>query len=161
MVGTAYAELHCHTNFSFLDGASHPEELVEEAARLGLAALAVTDHDGFYGVVRFAEAARPLGLPTVFGTELTLDAPRPANGVADPEGEHVLVLADGPAGYARLSRAISEAQLRGEKGAPRLTLAQLADASRAPVHIADSPANRWYVLPGCRKGTVPAALVRD
>src|SRR6185369_5067439 len=67
-----YAELHCHSNFSFLDGASHPEELVEEAARLGLAALACTDHDGFYGVVRFAEAARPLGLPTVFGTELTL-----------------------------------------------------------------------------------------
>ena len=54
----AYAELHCHSNFSFLDGASHPEELAEEAARLGLAALAITDHDGFYGVVRFAEAAR-------------------------------------------------------------------------------------------------------
>ena len=44
-----YAELHCHTNFSFLDGASHPEELAEEAARLGLAGLAVTDHDGLYG----------------------------------------------------------------------------------------------------------------
>src|ERR1700741_59032 len=52
---TPYAELHCHSNFSFLDGASHPEELAEEAARLGLEALAVTDHDGFYGVVRFAE----------------------------------------------------------------------------------------------------------
>ncbi len=49
-----YAELHCHTNFSFLDGASHPEELAEEAARLGLAGLAVTDHDGLYGAVRFA-----------------------------------------------------------------------------------------------------------
>src|SRR5688500_8721536 len=55
---TPYAELHCHTTFSFLDGASEPEELAEEAARLGLEALAVTDHDGFYGVVRFAEAAR-------------------------------------------------------------------------------------------------------
>src|SRR5258706_15927426 len=95
MVGAAYAELHCHTNFSFLDGASHPEELVEEAARLGLAALAVTDHDGFYGVVRFAEAARPLALPTVFGAELTLgahDTPiRPSNGMADPAGEHLIV----------------------------------------------------------------------
>src|SRR4051794_34233527 len=60
----AYAELHCHSNFSFLDGASHPEELVEEAVRLGLTALALTDHDGFYGVVRFAEAARFLDLPT-------------------------------------------------------------------------------------------------
>ena len=67
-----YAELYCHTNFSFLDGASHPEELVEEAARLGLSALACTDHDGFYGVVRFAEAARAVGLPTVFGAEMTL-----------------------------------------------------------------------------------------
>src|SRR5437867_11533446 len=57
-----YAELHCHTNFSFLDGASKPEELVEEAARLGLEALAVTDHDGMYGVVRFAEAAAAVGL---------------------------------------------------------------------------------------------------
>ena len=72
----AYAELHCHSNFSFLDGASHPEELAEEAARLGLAALAITDHDGFYGVVRFAEAARAVGLPTVFGAELTLGAQR-------------------------------------------------------------------------------------
>jgi error-prone DNA polymerase len=56
---TPYAELHAHSSFSFLDGASSPEELVEEAARLGLEALALTDHDGFYGVVRFAEAARP------------------------------------------------------------------------------------------------------
>ncbi len=56
-----YAELHVHSNFSFLDGASHPEELVAEGARLGLGALALTDHDGLYGVVRFAEAARVRG----------------------------------------------------------------------------------------------------
>ncbi len=67
-----YAELHCHSNFSFLDGASHPEELATEAARLGLEALAITDHNGFYGVVRFAEAAKAVGLPTVFGTEITV-----------------------------------------------------------------------------------------
>src|SRR5580693_1872594 len=54
----AYAELHAHSGFSFLDGSSDPEELVAEADRLGLAALALTDHHGFYGVVRFAEAAR-------------------------------------------------------------------------------------------------------
>src|SRR6266852_3626649 len=51
----SYAELHCHSAYSFLDGASHPEQLAEEAARLGLAALAITDHDGMYGIVRFAE----------------------------------------------------------------------------------------------------------
>ena len=71
-VSVPYAELHCHSNFSFLDGASHPEELVTEAARIGLEALALTDHNGFYGIVRFAEAARAAGLRTVFGAELTL-----------------------------------------------------------------------------------------
>ncbi|HEY5172645.1 MAG TPA: PHP domain-containing protein, partial [Acidimicrobiia bacterium] len=174
-----YAELHCHSNFSFLDGASHPEELAEEAARLGLGALAITDHDGFYGVVRFAEAARPLALPTVFGAELTLgvrdshDGPNrgphdgshgtPANGMADPAGEHLIVLSQSTVGYSRLAKAISEAQLAGEKGAPRTSLARLADAGRAPVYgHGPSPGNdSWFVLTGCRKGTVPAALVRD
>ncbi len=70
----AYAELHCHTNFSFLDGASHPEALVETAVDLGYRALAVTDHDGFYGAVRFSNAAREAGLPTVFGVEIGLEA---------------------------------------------------------------------------------------
>ena len=73
----SYAELHCHSNFSFLDGASHPEELVQEAVRLGLSALALTDHDGFYGAVRFAEAARAHGLPTVFGACLLYTSPSP------------------------------------------------------------------------------------
>lgn len=67
-----YAELHAHSAYSFLDGASQPEELVEEAVRLGLEALALTDHNGFYGTVRFAEAAREWGMPTVFGAELSL-----------------------------------------------------------------------------------------
>ena len=150
-----YAELHCHTNFSFLDGASHPEELVAEAARLELAALAVTDHDGFYGIVRFALAAQTHGLPTVFGTELTLGITAPANGEPDPEGEHLLVLAEGPVGYSRLARVISEAQMAGEKGAPRTSIARLADAARAPVHLhpgASAHNDSWFALTGCRKG---------
>ena len=114
-----YAELHCHSNFSFLDGAAHPEELATEAARLGLEALALTDHDGFYGVVRFAEAARAVGMPTVFGTEITLTpglaadqrvareeaetlhqvatGQVPDSHAPDPHGDHLLLLADGPA----------------------------------------------------------------
>jgi error-prone DNA polymerase len=173
-----YAELHCHTNFSFLDGASHPEELVDEAARLGLAGLAVTDHDGLYGAVRFALAAGELDLLTVFGAELTLPerraaADRVSRSVAsatrqrrepDPEGEHLVVLAEGPVGYARLASAISAAQMAGEKGAPRTTIDALARAARAPVHLHPRPSagnDSWYVLTGCRKGTVPAALVRD
>jgi error-prone DNA polymerase len=76
MVG--YAELHCHTNFSFLDGASHPEDLVERAVELGYVALAVTDHNGFYGVSRFWQAARHAGLPAIYGVEVGFEP--------DPEG---------------------------------------------------------------------------
>jgi error-prone DNA polymerase len=68
----AYAELHCHTNFSFLDGASAADELVEQALGLGLTGLAVTDHNGLYGVVRFASTAREAGLHPVIGVEIEL-----------------------------------------------------------------------------------------
>ena len=151
----AYAELHVHSNASFLDGASSPEELVEEAFRLGLEALALTDRDGMYGVVRFAEAARALGLPTVFGAELTLGlgstsgAKRSRGVVPDPPGEHLVVLARDPRGYAMLCRAISTAQLAGSKGAPRSDLELLAG-----LH-----GGHWLVLTGCRKGAVPSALI--
>ncbi len=68
----AYAELHCHTNFSFLDGASAADELVERALAIGLSGLAVTDHNGLYGVVRFAATAREAGLQPVLGVEIEL-----------------------------------------------------------------------------------------
>src|SRR3989304_8488998 len=67
-----YAELHCHSNFSFLDGASHPYALVERAVALGYEALAITDHDGFYGAPRFRLAAVEAGLATVYGVEVGL-----------------------------------------------------------------------------------------
>jgi error-prone DNA polymerase len=152
-----YAELHCHSNFSFLDGASHPEELVAEAARLGLDALAVTDHDGLYGVVRFAETARALGMATVFGAELTLvegGRQEGRTGAPDPPGTHLVVLARNPEGYARLSRAITEAHLAGgEKGRPTCTLEDLARH-----HHGHGSGGHWVVLTGCRKGAVPTAL---
>ncbi|HLY84035.1 MAG TPA: error-prone DNA polymerase [Acidimicrobiales bacterium] len=181
-----YAELHCHSNFSFLDGASRPEELVEEAARLGLTALALTDHDGMYGVVRFAEAAAAVGLPTVMGAELSLGLTRPQNGVADPEGTHLVVLARDAVGYARLCRAISTAQMAGrEKGKPQIdleTLAAIGGGARigpftgAGAQSVSSPGvghplprpatpptatipEHWLILTGCRKGPVPLALV--
>jgi error-prone DNA polymerase len=152
-----YAELHCHSNFSFLDGTSHPEELIEEAARLGLSALAITDHDGMYGVVRFAEAAAAVGLPTVFGTELSLGLSRPQNGVADPEGTHLVVLARDPTGYGRLCRAVSTAHMAGrEKGKPVIDLETLAAIGAGP---SGSSPEHWLILTGCRKGPVPQALV--
>ncbi len=72
-MGHRYAELHCHTNYSFLDGATHAYELVAKAAELGYTALGVTDHDGFRGVVKVHQAAREVGLPVVYGTEVGME----------------------------------------------------------------------------------------
>ncbi len=145
-----YAELHAHSAYSFLDGASTPEEMVEEAARLGLRAIALTDHDGLYGVVRFAEAARELDVATVFGAELSLgNVPRTEQ--PDPPGPHLLVLARGPEGYRRLSREISSAHLAGgEKGKPHYDFDSLTEAA----------GGHWHILTGCRKGHVRQALTR-
>ncbi|MFV0253704.1 MAG: error-prone DNA polymerase [Beutenbergiaceae bacterium] len=146
----AYAELHAHSAFSFLDGASQPEELVTEAVGRGLSGLALTDHDGLYGAVRFAQAARGLGLPSVFGAELSLDSPMRPTGMPDPGGEHLLVLARGPQGYQRLSRAIATAHLAtGRKGEADYRLEELAE------HAAS---DHWMILTGCRKGSVRRAL---
>jgi error-prone DNA polymerase len=156
---TPFAELHAHSSFSFLDGASSPEELAEEAVRLGIEAMTLTDHDGFYGVVRFAEAAEAYGLATGFGAELSLDIAPPRTsaekaiaarvGVPDPPGTHLLALARDPAGYASLCRTISTAQLRGgAKGRPVYDADEIA-------HAADG---HWLVLTGCRKGAVRQAL---
>jgi len=144
-----YGELHAHSGFSFLDGASDPEELAAEGARLGLSGLALTDHHGFYGVVRFAEAARAFGLPTVFGTEISIDANDDRVGVHDPSGNHLVLLARSPEGYRHLSTMLGEAHLRrGEKGAPRFTLDEVSNC-----------AHEWLVLSGCRKGALTRALM--
>ncbi|MGB4137767.1 MAG: PHP domain-containing protein, partial [Microbacterium sp.] len=149
-----YAELHAHSSYSFLDGASSPDELLAEAERLGLTALAITDHDGFYGAARFAEVAELTGVQTVFGAELSLGngsaGPAPARGgVPDPDSEHLLVLARGVEGYRRLSWAITQAQLRGgEKGRPQYDLDELAA----------SAGGHWTILTGCRKGAVRRGL---
>ncbi|MFT3714630.1 MAG: error-prone DNA polymerase [Gordonia sp. (in: high G+C Gram-positive bacteria)] len=146
-----YAELHAHSAYSFLDGASLPEEMVTEARRLGLTALALTDHDGFYGVVRFAEAAREYGLPTVFGAELSLQRDSARAGSVDPPGEHLLVLAKDAEGYRRLSRVIADAHMSGgAKGLLRYDHDLLTS----------SAAGHWLILTGCRKGVVRRALAR-
>jgi error-prone DNA polymerase len=154
-----YAELHAHSSFSHLDGASLPEELVEEAVRLGLSGLALTDHNGMYGVPRFAEAAGHVGLATIYGAELSLDLTVPRttsqratgarSGMPDPGGRHLLALAKGPEGYSRLCRAMSAAHRRGgAKGHPVYDLDELTEAA----------GGHWLVLTGCRKGLLRAAL---
>ncbi|SJN19797.1 DNA polymerase III alpha subunit [Microbacterium esteraromaticum] len=152
-----YAELHAHSSYSFLDGSSSPDNLLAEAEALGLTALAITDHDGFYGAARFAEAAEFTGVQTVFGAELSLglnegmlSSPSPERrGAADPTSEHLLVLARGVEGYHRLAGAITRAQLRGgEKGRPLYDIDDLAA----------SAGGHWTILTGCRKGAVRRGL---
>ncbi|MGE5287109.1 MAG: error-prone DNA polymerase [Micromonosporaceae bacterium] len=150
-----WAELHCHSSCSFLDGASQPGELVAEAARRGVQALAITDHDGMYGAAQFARAAARIQeqagicVGTIFGAELSLDLPGSPGGAPDPGGRHLLVLARDPEGYSRLCRVISDAQLAGgEKGRPRYDVETITVAH----------GGHWVVLTGCRKGAVPAAL---
>src|SRR6188508_1931516 len=94
----AYVELHCHSAYSFLDGASRPEELVLAASELGYPALALTDHDGVYGSLEFAQAAKAFGVRALTGAEVTLGC-----------DSHVTLLVESPQGYANLCRLLTEA----------------------------------------------------
>ena len=135
-----YIELHCHSAFSFLDGASLPEQLALTASQLGYPALALTDHNGLYGSMAFAQEAKQLGLQAITGAELTL-----------LDGCHVTLLAETPDGYANLCRLITEAHLgRADRRDPRLDFASL-EARHAGL----------IVLSGCRNGLLPGVLRRD
>ena len=100
-----YVPLWCKSNFSFLEGASHPDELVEESHRLGLPALALTDRDGVYGVVRAHVKARELGLRLIIGSQITLK-----------DQSVIILLAQNRSGYANLCKLLTAGRLRSEKG---------------------------------------------
>src|SRR5438128_4975669 len=104
-----YVELHAHSSYSFLDGASLPEELAVTAAELGYPALALTDHDGVYGSLEFAHAAKHFGVRPITGAELTL-----------ADRSHVTVLVETPQGYSNLCRLITaaHAQTRPKENQP-------------------------------------------
>ena len=114
MTHRKYAELHCHSAFSFLDGASPPDEILAEAHRLGYPALALTDRNGIYGSLAFAHAAQPLGLQAITGAEVTLS-----------DGSHLILLAETAHGYTNLCRLLTEAHLGAERLDPRLALTAL------------------------------------
>lgn len=128
-----YAELHCHSNFTFLASGSHPEALAERAAALGLDALALTDRHGLYGAVRFHAAARAAGLKAIYGAEVTLAG-----------GERVVLLARDGAGYANLSSLLTEALMTSPRGEPRLKEDRLLASPAGLVLLAgpESPAAR-------------------
>ena len=117
----SYAELHAHSAYSFLDGASLPEELAVRAAELGYTALALTDHDGVYGSLEFAHAAKAVGLKPITGAETTL-----------ADGSHVTLLAETPRGYANLCRLLTAAHAH-ERLNPRLDPSLLAELNEGLV----------------------------
>lgn len=131
-----YVELHCHSNFSFLDGASHPEELARQAARLGYQACALTDHNGLYGAVRFSRAAVEAGLKPIFGAEITLE-----------DGHHLVLLVSDEVGYSHLCRLLSTAQLAAAKGHAKVSPAVLREH-----------AGGLFALSGSRRGKIPTLL---
>lgn len=142
-----YVELHCHSGFSFLDGASHPEELILRAVELGYPALALTDHNGLYGSMEFAQAAHRAGIQPITGAEITLRECFPGVENEPTDGHHVTLLAETPQGYANLCRLLTEAHMGSERGDPRLPLPSLLELSEGLI-----------LLTGCRKSPVAAAL---
>ncbi len=137
MSTTEYVELHCHSNFSLLDGASHPEDLVKRAAEMGMSALALTDHDALYGAVRFSQAAKNHGVRPLFGAELTLD-----------DNAHLTLLVQNEQGWRNLCSLITIARHNAPKGQAILPASALADYAEGLI-----------ALSGCKRGAIPKALL--
>ena len=162
-MSSPYVELHCHSGFSFLDGASHPDELVARAAELGYPALALTDHDGLYGSMEFAHAAKREGILPITGAEVTLSgclphhgrSPAPATYASrsQPPAEitspvhHVTLIAETERGYANLCQLITEAHMESERGNVSLPLSSLLARPEGLI-----------LLTGCRRGPLAGAL---
>ena len=160
-----YVELHAHSGFSFLDGASHPEELVLRAKELGYPALALTDHNGLYGSMEFARAAKEEGIQPITGAEVSIDpgtvpglegfTPPPRHEadrelVAPDIGFHLTLLAETPEGYANLCRLLTQAHMEAEdRRNPLLPFPVLLNPERTRGLI---------LLTGCRRSPLWTAL---
>jgi len=175
-----YAELHCHSNFSFLDGAAHPEELAALAAARGLEAIAITDHGGLYAMVRFDVACRRVGIKPLLGCELTMetfpgiDTPDPGL-LVDPIAtqavkrvergrHHLTLLVRSSTGFRNLCRLLSWANFADQR-----TITQDGVELRVGLHRKGFAAARWellsehaeglVVMSGCKRfGLIPRLL---
>ncbi len=142
-----YVELHCHSCFSFREGASTPLELVLQARSLGYSALALTDHDGLAGAMEFALTANEWGVKPIIGAEVTLQPSPRSSATPLPKREgtgvraHLTLLAESPRGYANLSRLLSMAHLESPRDDPALDPAALAGRTEGII-----------ALSGCRNG---------
>ncbi|MEP6764874.1 MAG: DNA polymerase III subunit alpha [Gemmatimonadaceae bacterium] len=146
-----YVELHCHSAFSLLDGASTPEALVTRAAALGYPALAITDHDELGGVVRFAGAGLTRCVDAIIGAELTVEVPidvRELHTVGAPTRRtHLTMLAETRAGYHNLSQLITHARMNSDRGKPSVPYALVAERAKG-----------LTALTGCPRGWIPRLL---
>ncbi len=132
-----YVELHCHSNFSFLDGASSIGDLVLTAKDFGYRALALTDHDNLCGALVFAQTCRAFGLKGIIGAEVTLQ-----------NGHHLTLLARDHAGYSNLCRLLSFAHVNGRRRESALDMSLLRDHTSGLI-----------CLSGCARGQIPSLLV--
>ncbi|MBE3581429.1 MAG: DNA polymerase III subunit alpha [Thermoanaerobacteraceae bacterium] len=137
MGGADFVHRHVHSCFSFLDGASFPEALVQRAAEMGMAALALTDHSNVSGAPRFYRAAAQAGIKPIQGAEVVLEG-----------GYHLTLLATGPQGYANLCRLLTRAHLSHPRGHPRCSWSDLEEHREGLI-----------ALSGCRKGEVPSLIL--
>ena len=137
---TDYVELHCHSYYSLLDAASSPDDLLSQAAVLGMDTLALTDHDAVYGAVRFVGAAREIGIRPILGAEITI------NGSPAP---HLTLLVQDSRGWANLCELITLARHNAPKGEALL-----------PADALEGHTDGLIALSGCRLGEIPAALRR-
>lgn len=170
----AYTELHLHTAFSFLDGASLPEEIIAQAVAYGYTTLAVTDHDGLYGAMEFAQAAKAANITPITGAEITLD-----------DGSHITLLAETRTGYGNLCRLLTDSKhgrppaaittdpipVRVDSMSPLLSQAKNehdgvrpydseAESSLTTSNLADY-ADGLILLTGCRQGQLAHAIDED
>ena len=145
-----YVELHCHSAYSFLDGASLPVELAAAAAEQGHSALALTDHDGLHGTMEFARSAAPLGVRPITGAELTLD-----------NGHHLTLLCEDRTGYRNLCRLITEAHegTRAQQRPPSISLEDLEHRAEGLVCLSGCAADGAVAARVERGDHVAAAAV--
>ncbi|HEY1298390.1 MAG TPA: error-prone DNA polymerase [Chloroflexota bacterium] len=155
-------ELHLHTCFSFLEGASLPEELALRAASLGYSALAITDHDGLYGAMEFAQACASAGMQPITGVELTL-----LHGFTDSKNAtgpvHLTLLAENEQGYANLCRLVTLAHKRTRAWEPAATHLPADDPRPPALDPADLTAHAagLIVLSGCRQSEIARLIDRE
>ena len=131
-----YVELHCHSNYSFQEGASSIYELLIRAEKLGYKSLALTDHDNLCGAMEFSQTANSIGIRPITGAEITLQ-----------DGSHLIFLAETTEGYSNLCNLITHTRINGDRLSPNLDPKLLEPHSKGLI-----------LLTGCSRGNIPNAL---